>query len=344
MPTQEKLGVLLINTGSTAAPRTAETRAYLREFLSDPRMLDKNPIVRWLVLNLFILPSRPKNSAEAYAAVWTDEGSPLIAISERLKTGLAERMPNVAIEVGMRYGEPSLPSAYERLIAANVDRIIVAPLYPQYSSAANGSALELVYKLAAKPWNVPPLSVLPPFFDAEPFLDAWEDVTKPLYSEFKPDLLMMSYHGLPERHVQNSDRTGQHCLIQKDCCERIVDANRNCYRAQCHATSRALAQRLGITQDDYLITFQSRLGREPWLTPATDLVLPDLPGKGVKRLMIMSPAFTADCLETLEELGIRAKEDFLAAGGEDFQLVPCPNDSPIWIDGLAGMLRGCAGV
>jgi ferrochelatase len=344
MATPEKLGVLLINTGSTAAPRTAETRAYLREFLSDPRMLDKNPIVRWLVLNLFILPTRPKNSAEAYAAVWTDEGSPLIAISNRLKAGLEERMPGVVIEIGMRYGEPSIPGAFERLIAANVDRIIVAPLYPQYSSAANGSALELVYTLAAKPWNVPPIAVLPPFFDAEPFLDAWEAVTKPMYDDFKPDLLLMSYHGLPERHVQKSDRTGAHCLIKPDCCEAIVDANRNCYRAQCHATSRGLAKRLGIGPDDYMITFQSRLGREPWLTPATDLVLPELPGKGVKRLMIISPAFTADCLETLEELGIRAKEDFLAAGGEDFQLVPCPNDDPKWMDGLAGMLRGCAGV
>jgi ferrochelatase len=296
------------------------------------------------VLNLFILPTRPKNSAEAYATVWTDEGSPLIAITNRLKAGLEERMPGVVIEIGMRYGEPSVPGAFERLVAANVDRIIVAPLYPQYSSAANGSALELVYKLAAKPWNVPPISVLPPFFDAKPFLNSWESITKPLYDEFKPDLLLMSYHGLPERHVQKSDRTGAHCLIKPDCCEAIVDANRNCYRAQCHATSRELAQRLGIGQDDYMITFQSRLGREPWLTPATDLVLPELPGKGVKRLMIMSPAFTADCLETLEELGIRAKEDFLNAGGEDFKLVPCLNDDPGWMDGLAGMLRGCAGV
>jgi ferrochelatase len=344
MPTQEKLGILLINTGSTAAPRTAETRAYLREFLSDPRMLDGNPIARWLVLNLFILPKRPKESAEAYAAVWTDKGSPLLAISEQLKDGLSERMPGIEIELGMRYGDPSIPDAFEKLINANVDRIIVAPLYPQYSSAANGSALEMVYKLAARPWNVPPISVLPPFYDEVPFIDAWEAVTKPLYEDFKPDLLMMSYHGLPERHVQNSDPTAKHCLRREGCCDAIVDANRNCYRAQCHATSRAVAARLGITPEDYLITFQSRLGREPWLTPATDLVLPDLPGQGVKRLMIMSPAFTADCLETLEELGIRARDDFMAAGGEAFQLVPCPNDTPSWMDGLAGMLRGCAGV
>ena len=247
-------------------------------------------------------------------------------------------MPEFEIEIGMRYGDPSIPDAFEKLIAANVDRIIAAPLYPQYSSAANGSALELVYKLAAKPWTVPPISVLPPFFDATPFIDAWESIAKPMYDDFKPDLLMMSYHGLPERHVQNSDRTGSHCLKKPNCCDQIVDANRNCYRAQCFATSRELAQRLNLAPDNYLITFQSRLGREPWLTPATDLVLPDLPGKGVKRLMIISPAFTADCLETLEELGIRAKEDFLNAGGEDFQLVPCLNDSPQWIDGLGGYL------
>jgi protoporphyrin/coproporphyrin ferrochelatase len=263
MPSPEKIGVILMNTGSTAAPRTKETRAYLREFLSDPRMLDTNPVARWLVLNLFILPFRPKNSAEAYEAVWTDDGSPLLVISERLKAGLMDRMPGVQFEIGMRYGTPSIPQAFEKLVAANIDRIIAAPLYPQYSSAANGSALELIYKLAAKPWNVPPISVLPPFYNEPSFLDAWAGIAKPRLEAFQPDLVLMSYHGLPERHVQKSDSTGQHCLRMPDCCETIVDANRNCYRAQCVYTSKALAERLSLGADDYMMTFQSRLGRDP---------------------------------------------------------------------------------
>jgi protoporphyrin/coproporphyrin ferrochelatase len=260
-----------------------------------------------------------------------------------LKAGLMDRMPGVQFEIGMRYGTPSIPQAFEKLVAANIDRIIAAPLYPQYSSAANGSALELIYKLAAKPWNVPPISVLPPFYNEPSFLDAWAGIAKPRLEAFQPDLVLMSYHGLPERHVQKSDPTGQHCLRKPDCCEAIVDANRNCYRAQCVYTSKGLAERLSLGADDYLMTFQSRLGRDPWLTPATDLVLPELPKKGVKKLAIMSPAFTADCLETLEELGIRAKEDFLEAGGEDFCLIPCLNDDPVWLDALAGMLTRLTG-
>jgi ferrochelatase len=339
MHPNERVGVLLINTGSTDAPRAPETRAYLRQFLSDPRVLDINPIVRWLLLNLVILPTRPKNSAHAYSQVWTEKGSPLIVISKELMEALKKRMPNAEFAIGMRYGGPSIESSFDELMTKGIDRMIVAPLFPQYSSAANGSALELVYALAGKRWNVPPISVLPPCYAEPSFIESWAAVIKPYLDSFKPDRLLMSYHGLPERQMKKSDKTGAHCLAGASCCDAIVDANQHCYRAQCYATSRLLAAKLCLTPKQYSISFQSRLGRDPWIKPPTDEVVPALPKKGVKRLAVICPAFTADCLETLEEIAMRAKSDFLTAGGEAFQFIPCLNAHPVWVDALAGLLE-----
>ncbi len=339
MTPDERVGVLLINTGSTDAPRAPETRTYLRQFLSDPRVLDINPIVRWLLLNLVILRTRPKNSAHAYSQIWTDKGSPLIVISNELMDALKQRMPNVEFAVGMRYGNPSIESAFDQLLSKNIDRLIVAPLFPQYSSAANGSALELVYAIAGQRWNVPPISVLPPCYAEPSFIDSWAAVIQPYLDSFKPDLLLMSYHGLPERHVKKSDKTGAHCIANASCCDAIVDANQHCYRAQCYATSRLLAEKLNLAPEQYSISFQSRLGRDPWIKPPTDEVVPALPKKGVKRLAVICPAFTADCLETLEEIAMRAKSDFLTGGGESFQFIPCLNAHPVWVDALKGLLE-----
>ncbi|MCC6486585.1 MAG: ferrochelatase, partial [Candidatus Hydrogenedentes bacterium] len=253
MHSSERVGVLLINTGSTEAPRPAETRTYLRQFLSDPRVLDINPIVRWLLLNCIILVTRPKNSAHAYSQIWTEQGSPLIAISRDLRDALKKSMPDAEFAIGMRYGTPSIEEGLSELVESGVDRIIVAPLFPQYSSAANGSALELVFSLAGKLWNVPALSVLPPFYDDPGFIESWAAVSKPLLDAFKQDHVLMSYHGLPERHVLKSDMTGSHCLQSGDCCESIGPANQYCYRAHCYATSRALAKRLGLGPDQYSV-------------------------------------------------------------------------------------------
>ncbi|MDZ4858601.1 MAG: ferrochelatase [Candidatus Hydrogenedentes bacterium] len=339
MTGNEKIGVLLINTGTTDAPRAEETRVYLRQFLSDPRVLDINPVVRWLLLNLVILRTRPKNSAHAYSQIWTGRGSPLIANSLDLAAALKERMPRIEFAIGMRYGKPSIESGFDELLAKGVDRLIAAPLFPQYSSAANGSALEVVYSRAAKLWNVPPISVLPPCYADPGFINAWAAVCAPVLDAFKPDLLLLSYHGLPERHVKKSDKTGGHCLASASCCNAIVDANQHCYRAHCMATSRLLAAQLGLADGQYSVAFQSRLGRDPWIKPATDEVVPALAKKGIKRLAVACPSFTADCLETLEEIGMRAKDDFFAAGGEAFAFIPCLNAHPVWVDALAGMLE-----
>lgn len=338
MRDNEHVGIMLVNTGTTAAPRPAETRAYLRQFLSDPRVLDAPALIRWFVLNAFILPFRPRKSAEAYQKIWTQDGSPLLVISREVQRGLQECLPNAHIEIAMRYGKPSIADALDTLLARRVERILVAPLFPQYSSAANGSVLEQVYTLAARRWNVPAISALPPFYAEAGFLDAWEAIAKPSLDEFKPDYVLMSYHGLPERHVRKSDPTGNHCLACPDCCGTIGDANQYCYRAHCMATGRALVQRLGLREGTYGASFQSRLGREPWLTPATDKVIPELAKQGVKRLAVLCPAFVADCLETIEEIAMRGKESFVNAGGEDLLLVPSLNAHPVWLDALAGML------
>ncbi len=339
MHDDERVGILLVNLGTPQAPEAGPVRAYLKEFLSDPRVLDTSAPARWLVLRLFILPRRPAESAKAYRKIWTDEGSPLLIHSRGLTSALREKLPDVEIELAMRYGQPSIAAGLDALAAQPLDRIIVAPLYPQYSSAATGSSLERIYQLAAQRWNVPNISALPPFYADPGFLNAWKAVGAPVLEAFRPDHLLFSYHGLPERHMRKSDPSGQHCLASSACCDAIVPAHRNCYRAQCMATTRGLVERLGLENERYSSAFQSRLGRDPWIKPYTDHRFIELAQQGVKRLAVFSPAFVADCLETLEELDIRGRESFLEAGGEDFVLVPSLNTHPAWAEALADMLR-----
>lgn len=336
----EKIGVLLVNTGSSSAPHTKETRAYLRQFLSDPRIIDMAAWKRWLLLNLIILPTRPSKTAEAYEAIWTERGSPLIAISEDFRDALRARLSDHAIEIGMAYGVPSVSDGMDKLIAQNVDRIIVVPMFPQFASATTGSVLEAAYTLASKKWNIPLLTALSPFYDDAAFIDAWEAVAKPRLDAFKPDHVLLSFHGLPERHIRKADVTGAHCLCSDNCCDIAVPANRNCYRHHCMVTGKLIIERLGLTPDQYTVTFQSRLGRDPWLTPATDATIAKVAKQGKKRLAILSPAFVADCLETLEEIGIVGRETFLENGGEDFLLVPSLNTEPKWVEALAKRLKG----
>jgi ferrochelatase len=270
-------GVLLINLGTPDAPDTGAVRRYLREFLSDPRVLD----------------------------------------------------------IGS--------SALEKLRARGVRELALVPLYPQYASSSTGSSLEEAYRLVGAAWNVEALRVLPPFYDHPAFLDALADVGRPVLAAARAEHVLFSFHGLPERQVRKSDPTGAHCLARADCCDTRVPANRWCYRMQCFYTARELAQRLGLDVGTWTVTFQSRLGRTPWIRPYTDVVIPELAGKGVKRLAVFCPAFVADCLETLEEIGIRAKEQFLGAGGEALTLVPSLNTHPSWVRGLTRMLRELRG-
>jgi ferrochelatase len=337
-------GVLLINLGTPDAPETGPVRRYLREFLSDPRVLDIPPLGRAALLYGVILPFRPQKSAEAYRKIWMPQGSPLLVYGNALRDRLQDALgPGWAVELGMRYQSPSLRSAIEKLRARGVREVTVVPLYPQYASSSTGSSLEEMYRLVGEAWNVEALRVLPPFYHRPAFLNAFADVGRPVLADFRPDHVLFSFHGLPERQVKKSDPTGAHCLASAECCDVQVPANRWCYRAQCFFTARELASRLGLEAGRWTVSFQSRLGRTPWIHPYTDVVIPELAGKGVKRLAVFSPAFVADCLETLEEIGIRAKAQFLASGGEALTLVPSLNAHPSWVRGLTRMLRELRG-
>lgn len=332
-------GILLINLGTPTAPQTGPVRKYLREFLSDPRVIDIAAPLRWLLVNAVILPTRPSKSAAAYRKVWRGdgaEGSPLLYFSRLQAAALQKALPQHKVVLAMRYGHPSLAQALAELQSSGVDEIIVMPLYPQYASASTGSSVEKLFSLAGTKAVVPRLRVLPEFYDDMGFITAFAAVASPLLASFKPDHVLLSYHGLPERQVKASDPTGKHCLASAECCDRIVPANAHCYRAQCFATSRALTARLGLTSVS--TSFQSRLGRTPWIKPYSDIVLKELAARGVKRLAVLSPSFVADCLETLEEIAMRGAEDFKAAGGEELLLVPSLNDHPRWIEALAHMV------
>jgi ferrochelatase len=332
-----KSGVLLINLGTPAAPRTGEVRRYLREFLSDPRVIDIAAPLRWLLVNAVIAPFRAPRSARAYAKIWSARGSPLLFNGLDLRDSLRERL-GVPVELAMRYGEPSIAAGLEALARAGCERLVLAPLYPQYASSSTGSSLEHAYTRASEHWRTPGIDALLAFYDDPRFLDAVAAVGRPVLAEFRPDHVLFSYHGLPERHCARTDLSGAHCLKRPDCCERIVEANRNCYRAQCFATTRGLCERLGLDERNSTTTFQSRLGRTPWIRPFTDEELVRLAQRGVKRLAVFCPSFVADCLETLEEIGLRARDDFRAAGGSELVLVPSLNSHPAWVEGLGAML------
>ncbi|MBP9086656.1 MAG: ferrochelatase [Kofleriaceae bacterium] len=334
-------GLLLVNLGTPDAPQTAEVRRYLREFLSDPRVLDINPIGRALLLNLIILPTRPKKSAHAYQSIWdANRGSPLLYHSQDLAAAIADELgPAWRVVLAMRYGNPSIMRGLDELRQAGVDRIVVLPLFPQYAASSTGSAVEHVWKLAGQRWNTPWLDVVPPFYDDPGFLEAFAQIGQQHVSEFRADYVLFSFHGLPERHMIKSDDAGNHCLQSASCCDTITVGNRNCYRAQSYYTAREIAQRMSLPKGGWEVAFQSRLGRTPWIKPYTDVSLDAIAKRGVKRLAVMCPAFVADCLETIEEIGMRAKAQFVAAGGEDLRLVPSLNASPRWVTALAEIAR-----
>jgi len=333
-------GVLLVNLGTPRAPETGDVRRYLREFLSDPRVLDMAAPARWALVNLVIAPFRAPRSAAAYRKIWSAAGSPLLANGVALRAALAAELgAGFVVELGMRYGEPSLAGALERLCAAGVTRIVALPLFPQYASSSLGSALARLFELAAERNNVPPLEALAEFYDAPGFIAALAEIARPLLAVFQPDHVLFSYHGLPERHMRAGDPTGRHCLVSETCCDALVFANARCYRAQCHATTRALAGALGLAPGSFSLAFQSRLGRDPWIRPYTDVRLPELARAGVKRLAVLFPSFAADCLETLEEIGIRGAAQWREVGGEALELVPCANAHPAFVRFLAGRIR-----
>ena len=327
-------GILIVNLGTPASPNTKDVRAYLNEFLMDPYVLDVPWPLRRMIVSGFILPFRPKQSAHAYQSIWTDDGSPLLIYGNALRTALEEQL-ETPVALGMRYGEPSVQSAISQLMQAGAERIVALPLYPQYADSTVTTTVEHIRQHT--PASTP-LEIMPIFYDKQPFIKALIEVTK-AHLPTQMDHLLMSYHGLPERHLTKADPTKSHCLQREDCCQIESIAHSTCYRHQVFETSTALARGLGLSPEQYTVSFQSRLGRLPWLQPYTDQVLAELPERGCRHLAVVCPAFVADNLETLEEMNMQGRQTFLEAGGESFTLVPCLNDDAIWVEALAELLQ-----
>lgn len=336
--------VLLVNLGSPDSPSEPDVRRYLEEFLMDPRVLDSPWPIRWAVVHWAILPSRPKDSAHAYSTIWTPEGSPLIVTSRRLRDRLARQVP-VPIALAMRYGNPSIEDVVRELVtgAEPVEEIHLVPLYPHYAMSSYETVEVAVRNAVKRLAPATRLSVLPPFYAEPLYVRALVDVARP-YLDAGFDHLLFSYHGIPVRHLRKTDPTGAHCQVAADCCQRESPATATCYKAQCLRTTSAFVAAAGVPEERWSVSFQSRLGKEPWIEPYTDVRLVELAESGVKRLLVICPSFVADCLETLEEIDARGRESFLAAGGESFTMIPCLNEHPSWVGALAAWLNARLGV
>jgi len=329
--------VLLVNLGSPNSPSVSDIRKYLRAFLMDGRVLDAPYPIRFGIVHFMILPFRPKRSAEAYHKIWRPEGSPLIVTSRKVQADLQHRL-RIPVELAMRYQNPSINHAVKKLRAQGVKDLLLIPMFPHYAMSSYETAVDRVARLLSKVAPKISLSVMAPFYEHPDYIRALvgsaADYLKQPY-----DHLLFSFHGIPERHLHKSDPTSCHCLTTQECCAGTSLVHDTCYRAQCLKTVRAFAQSAGLPDDKFSIAFQSRLGRDPWLKPYTDHVLQTLARTGKRKLLVMCPAFVADCLETLEEIGLRGRQSFRDAGGEELTLIPCLNEHPLWIAALEKMVR-----
>lgn len=329
-----KRAVLLANLGSPDAPDTAAVRQYLNQFLMDPYVIQLPWPLRRLIVSLFVLPRRPKDSAAAYRSVWTDEGSPLIVLSERLKQAVEQQI-DLPIAMAMRYGNPSIEQQLLSLCEdKSVEEILYIPLYPHFADSTITTSVEEAKRVIREHELNITLKVLDPFYQHPGYIDALVESAQP-YLEQHYDHLVFSYHGLPESHITKLDDSGSHCLKQENCCQTAHPAHKTCYRHQVMRTTECFARQAGLPADSFSVAFQSRLGRAKWLGPNTEDRLVELATEGARNVLVICPAFVTDCLETLEEIAIRGEEVFKEAGGESLTLIPCMNDHPAWVSLLA---------
>jgi protoporphyrin/coproporphyrin ferrochelatase len=328
--------VLLVNLGSPRSTSIRDVRSYLNEFLMDARVIDYPWILRRLIVGLFVLPFRPYKTAAAYQRVWTPEGAPLLVMSRLLQKALQEKI-SLPVDLGMRYGTPSIREALTKMRReqeGKIDEILLVPLYPHYAMSSYESVVvKAREEFDQMQWKVK-LTVLPPFYQDPLYLKALEESIRPYLKE-PYDHVLFSYHGVPERHLKKGDCTQAHCAVRENCCEVPSAIHALCYRHQSVETTRLMAQRLGMAAGTYSSSFQSRFGKEVWCEPYTDEELVRLAKSGVKRLVILCPAFVSDCLETLEEIGMEGKHLFQEHGGESYTLVPCLNTHPLFVEALA---------
>jgi ferrochelatase len=324
-----------MNLGSPDSTDVKDVKRYLDEFLMDERVIDKPWLLRALLVKGIIVPFRAPKSAEAYKSIWTEKGSPLIVISKELRDALKKEIEE-PVAIAMRYGNPSPQAAFDKLLLQNPDleEVIAVPMYPQYAMSSYETAVE--YAKEQHRWGGYKfkLTTIKPYYNDEDYLNALSESIKPhLQGDY--DQILFSYHGVPERHIYKGDVTGNHCLKVANCCEVPSEAHKYCYRHQCWTTTKLVTERLQIPKEKWGFSFQSRLGKDPWLQPYTAIRLEQLPKEGVKKILVACPAFVSDCLETLEEIAEEGKEIFLHAGGESFEMIPCLNVHPLWVKAIA---------
>ncbi len=331
-----KAGILLLNIGTPRSFEVHDVKKYLRTFLMDRDIIDLPWISRWPLVNLIIVPQRGAYSASNYKKIWMKEGSPLLVYTDRFADQLQNKLGSqYLVRIGMRYSAPTIESALRDFYRAKVETIIVAPMYPQYAEATTGSSLREVNRLMGRLGIDIPTVVVPPFYDKKEFLKAQGQCMKDVTQEKAIEHIVFSFHGLPEAQIKKVPG----CLSSPDCCAQVNACEKPCYRAQSLATAEKLAKEIGLAKDSWSVGFQSRLGRAEWLKPSTDQVLEDLARKGIKKVAIACPSFVADCIETLEEIGMGGKQLFLREGGTEFFMIPCVNDHPLWVDGFSEMIK-----
>jgi len=324
-------GALLINLGSPDSPNPKDVKRYLGEFLMDERVIDLPKPLRTFLVKGIILNTRPKKSAKAYKKIWWEEGSPLIVLSKRLQEAVQKKV-SVPMGLAMRYGSPSIEQGISELVKQGVDEIMLIPLYPQFAMATTETILVLAEQIRDEKYPELEFTVLPPFYNHPDYIRVLSESIQEDLKDREWEHLLFSYHGVPERHIRKSDITKSHCKIDKSCCQTASKAHQYCYRHQCYETTRQVAEYLELKEGSYSTSFQSRLGVDPWLQPYTDQTVARFAKKGIKNMAIVTPAFVSDCLETLEEIGMEAAEDFEEKGGEELHVIPCINTRKDWVN------------
>lgn len=330
-------GVLLVNLGSPDSPTAKDVKPYLDEFLMDPRVIDVPKWLRNIIVRGIILQTRPKKSAEAYQKIWWEEGSPLVVISERFSEKVKEEV-KIPVALGMRYGSMTIKDGLHELHDKGVDEVFLVPLYPQYAMSSFETVVVKALEDQQQFFPNMHLTTLPAFYKNEDYIKVLTDSIAEGLKGFEYDHVLFSYHGIPERHIRKSDPTKFHCKIDDNCCTTNSVAHHSCYRHQCFKTTELVTQKLGLNKNQYSISFQSRLPNDPWLKPFTDFEFVRLAKEGKKSLAVITPAFVADCLETLEEIAMEGKHQFQEAGGETYKHIACLNDSDAWVQVMANWI------
>ncbi|WP_288095390.1 ferrochelatase [Hydrotalea sp.] len=335
---QKKKGVILMNLGSPDSTSVKDVQRYLKEFLMDERVIDVPYFFRLLLIKGIIVPFRAPKSAEAYKTIWTDAGSPLIVLTQQLKEAV-QQLIQMPVTVAMRYGNPSPEAAYQSLLEQDpdIEEVLLFPLYPHYAMSSYETAVEYMKEVHQKMGYRFKLQTIKPYYNQPEYIHALANNIQP-YLQQEYDHILFSYHGIPERHIRKSDTTGCHCLQVKDCCNVSSIAHQTCYRHQVFETTKLVTEKLRIPKEKFSVSFQSRLGKG-WLQPFTDKRLEEMPSLGIKKLLILCPAFVSDCLETLEEIAERGKESFMHAGGESYTTIPCLNTQPLWVATISNWIN-----